>query len=58
MDADIIYVIKVGRIVKNFFFIENAINYYKELLNMNKEPQVWLHFHIENQIDRYAQKII
>ena len=58
MDADIIYVIKVGRIVKKFFFIENAMNYYKELLNMNKTPQVWLNLHIENQLDRYPQKII
>ena len=58
MAADITYVKKVGRIVRNFSSIENAINYYKELLNMNKEPQVWLHLHVENQIDRYAQKII
>lgn len=58
MDAEIIYEIKIGRIAKNFFFLENAINYYRELLMMNKTPQVWLHVHIENQIDRLPQKII
>jgi hypothetical protein len=58
MDAEVIYEIKVGRIIKKFFFVENAINYYRELIGMNKTPQVWLHVHIENQFDRWVEKII
>ena len=58
MEAEVIYEIKIGRIIKKFFFIDNAINYYRELIMMNKTPEVCVHLHIENQPNKWVEKII